>query len=186
MVVGQVVITPGSCATTGRIIGRNLTTGATLWTRTGNWVLQRGDSDTTAGRHVFATDPTGTVVSLDPLTGKTQYSLAGAASVLAVDASQAYGACGTSSVDVCAYDSTAGSLRWQVEPFNSPFPNLAAEAGGVLYLDKGDALDTATGNELTALGGGFPQAATAMAVGDGRVAAVTDPRVIDLYGLPGS
>jgi len=186
MVVGQVVITPGSCATTGSIIARNLTTGATLWTRTGNWVLQRGDSDTTAGRHVFAIDPTGTAVSLDPLTGKTQYSLAGAASVLAVDASQAYGACGTNSVDVCAYDSTTGSQRWQVEPFNSPFPTLAAEAGGVLYLDKGDALDTATGKELTALGGGFPTPATALAVGDGRVAAVTDPRVIDLYGLPGS
>jgi hypothetical protein len=112
------------------IIARNLTTGATLWSQTGNWVLQRGDSDTTAGRHVFAINPSGTVVSLDPLTGKTQYSLAGAASVLAVDASQAYGACGTNSVDVCAYDSTTGSQRWQVEPFNSPFPTPAAEAMG--------------------------------------------------------
>ena len=29
-------------------------------------------------------------------------------------------------------------------------------------------------------------AANALAVGDGRIAVVSDPRVLDLYGLPGS
>lgn len=143
--------------------------------RTGNWVLQRGDCDTTAGRHLFATDPRGTVVSLDPLTGKDQYSLAGAANVLAVDASQAYAACGTNSVDVCAYDSAAAGLRWQIEPFLSPFPSPAAEAGGALCLDRGDALDTVTGKELTAPAGVASRSPTALVVGDGQVAAVTDP-----------
>ena len=54
----------------------------------------------------------------------------------------------------------------------------------MLYLDQGDALDTATGKTLAALWG--PSAATALAVGDGRIAVVTDPRIVDLYGLPGS
>jgi len=51
-------------------------------------------------------------------------------------------------------------------------------------LDEGDALDTATGNTLTSLWG--PAPATALAVGDGRIAVVADARVVDLYGLPGS
>jgi hypothetical protein len=186
-VVDQVVIAPGCTATTGKVIGRSLTTGATLWSRTGNWALQRGDSDTTAGGHVFAINPSGTVVSLDPLTGKTQYLLAGAANVLAVDGSQAYGACGGSgNLQVCAYDSATGGLRWQVQPGLVSEPALAAEGGGVLYLDQGYALDTGTGKTLTALRDPVGSLATKLVVGDGRVAAVVDPRVVDLYGLPGS
>jgi len=187
MVVEQVAISPGCTATSGKVIGRNLTTGAVLWSRTGNWALLRGDSDTTAGRHLFAVNPSGTVVSLDPLTGKTQDSLAGAANVLAVDGSQAYGACGGSgNLQVCAYDSATGSLRWQVQPGLFSEPALAAEADGVLYLDQGFALDTSTGNTLAALWDPGLSLATELVVGDGRVAAVADPRVVALYGLPGS
>jgi outer membrane protein assembly factor BamB len=187
MVVDQVVIAPGPCATTPRIIGRNLTTGATLWQRIGTFTPLRGDSDSTTGRHVFAINPGGTVVSLDPLTGKTQYSLAGAANVLAVDGSQAYGPCGGgSNLQVCAYDSGTGSLKWQAKPEIFSEPTLAAEAGGVLYLAEGYALDTATGKTLTTLWDPFDLLATGLAVGDGRVAAVLDRRVVDLYGLPGS
>jgi hypothetical protein len=56
----------------------------------------------------------------------------------------------------------------------------------VLYLDSGYALDTATGKALTALWDPFISLATKLAVGDGRIAAVIDPRVLDLYGLQGS
>jgi outer membrane protein assembly factor BamB len=186
MVVGQVVISPGTCAQTSRIIGRALTTGATLWQRIGSFTPLRGDSDSTTGRHVFALNPSGTVISLDPLTGKTQYSIAGAVNILAVDGSQAYGACGGGKVQVCAYDSATGTLKWlaNLEIFSEP--TLAAEAGGVLYLADGYALDTTTGKPLAALWDVFNQLSTSLAVGDGRVAAVLDPRVVDLYGLPGS
>lgn len=187
MVVDQVVISPGTCAQTPRITGRNLTTGAVLWQRIGNFTPLRGDSDSTTGRHVFALSPSGTVIGLDPLTGKTLYSLAGAANVLAVDGSRAYGACGGgSNTQVCAYDTATGSLNWQAKPEIFSEPTLAAEAGGVLYLAEGFALDTATGTTLATLWDPFDLLATALAVGDGRVAAVLDKRVADLYGLPGS
>lgn len=142
-----------------------------LWQRIGNFTPLRGDSDSTTGRHVFALSPSGTVISLDPLTGKTQYSLAGAANVLAVDGSQAYGACGGgSNTQVCAYDTATGSLNWQAKPEIFSEPTLAAEAGGVPYLAEGFALDTAAGTALATLWDPFDLLATALAVGDGRVA----------------
>ena len=179
MVVGQVVITPWCTATTGQVIGRNLTTGKVLWSRTGIWVLQRGDSDTAAGHHVFAIDPGGTVVGLDPLTGKTQYTLTGAANVITVDNARAFGDCGTS---VCAYNSATGKLAWSV-PSGAAQPALAAEAGGVLYLDHGTALNAATGQTLGTLWTGT---AASRAIGDGRIAADPTPKNVGLFGLPGS
>lgn len=182
LVDAQVVIAyTCSSANVEKLVGSNLATGARIWHISGNWQLQRGDTDTTAGRHVFVTNPSGSVVSLNPLTGNTQYALAGASDVLAVDASQAYASCGTNGV--CAYDSATGSLRWQE---NTPVsPALAAEAGGVLYVDLGYALNTATGQTLADLWQPYSPA-TALVIGDGRIAAVTDPRIVDLYGLPGS
>ena len=71
-------------------------------------------------------------------------------------------------------------MEW---PARSVAPDGAAEAGGVLYTDQGLALDTSNGKILTALWQGT---AAWLAVGGGRIAAVTDPRIVDLYGLPGS
>jgi hypothetical protein len=75
-----------------------------------------------------------------------------------------------------------GRRLWHTSP--GFVPALAAEAGGVLYLDQGPALNIASGRTLATLWAGLT--ATALAVGDGRIAVVTDPRVLDLYGLPGS
>lgn len=187
-VVGQVVVGPNACTPNETFTGFNLTTGAAMWKLTGNWNLLRGDSDSAAGRHLFATNPSGAVVSLDPQTGQTQYSLTGAASVLAVDGSQAYGACGGgNNTQVCAYDTSTGGLNWQFNPNLGSQAMLAAEAGGVLYLDSGFAVDTTTGKSLATLWSPFARsAATSIAIGDGRVAAVNDSRIIDLYGLAGS
>jgi len=180
LVDAQVVIAY-SCTEAGgeRLVGSKLATGARLWSRSGSWQLQRGDTDTTAGRHVFATSPGGTVVSLNPLTGQTQYSLAQATDVLAVGGPQVYASCG---LGVCAYSTATGSLRWQAQLGLTVA--LAAAAGGVLYTDWGFALDAGNGQTLATLWQDNP--ATWLAVGGGRIAVVTGPRVVDLYGLPGS
>src|SRR5262249_22445081 len=181
LVVAQLVISYGCTQSlTARVTARNIATGALAWSKTGNWVLQRGDIGGTAGHHVYATNPSGTVVSLDPLTGTTQYSLASAADVLAVDATRAYATCG--SLGVCAYSTATGARLWSTQP--GFIPALAAEAGGGLYLDQGRALSAPPRKTLPEPWTFNP--ASALAVGDGRIAVVTDPRVLDLYGLPGS
>jgi hypothetical protein len=182
LVVAQLVISYGCTQSLAvRVTARNIATGALSWSKTGNWVLQRGDIGGTAGHHLYATNPSGTVVSLDPLTGTTQYSLVGAARVLAVDTTRVYATCG--SLGVCAYSTTTGARLWSTQP--GFIPALAAEAGGVLYLDQGNALNAATGKTITVLWNAIDPA-SALAVGDGRIAVITDPRVLDLYGLPGS
>jgi outer membrane protein assembly factor BamB len=185
LVVAQVVVTGGDCnAGTQAIIGHRLSTGAKVWQRAGVWKVQRGDASSSAGRHLFVTNPRGTIVSLNPLTGRTQYALPGATAVLAVGSGQAYAACGS---DVCAYSTSDGSLRWRVTA--GVTPALAAEAGGVLYLDGGVALNTGNGKTLATLWTG--RSASSLAISDGRIAAVTGPppvtktKVIDLYGLQG-
>ena len=108
-----------------------------------------------------------------------------AAKVLAVDTSRVYATCGR--LHVCAYNINTGAREWGSAELNAP-PGLAAEADGVLYLDLGTALNAATGKIITTIWGSAVFAvhpATAFAVGDGRIAVVTDPRVLDLYGLPG-
>jgi len=187
LVVAQVVITGGSTDCTGGappIVARKLASGARVWQRTGAWTVQRGDASSSAGRHVFATNPKGTVVSLNPVTGRTQFALRQATAVLAVGSAQAYAACGS---DVCAYSTSDGSLRWKVSVGFTPA--LAAEADGVLYLDGGLALDTGNGKTLATLWTG--RSALSLAISDGRIAAVTAPqfalsKVIDLYGLKAS
>jgi putative pyrroloquinoline-quinone binding quinoprotein len=186
-VIAKLVVSYDCTEASGQTLAaRRLGTGTTVWSRSGGtWQLQRGDTDTTASRHLYAVNPHGTVVALDPLTGKTLYSLAGASQVLAVDSTRAYAQCdGTD--NVCAYNSTSGRLRWEAHTDGTV--SIAAEAGGVLYLGDGPALNTGTGQMITALWGDLisgPVQASALAVGDGRIAAVTDPRVLDLYGLPG-
>ena len=169
------------------IQARNLATGAVAWSRTGNWTLQRGDSGTT-GKHLYATDPAGTVEDLNPLTGQVQHSLSRADQVLAVDTSRVYASCGSGGKYVCAYNLSTGALEWQDTHLAFDFPTLAAEADGVLYLNIGIAVNAATGKAITTIWGSITlgsQPATALAVGDGRIAVVTDPRIIDLYGLAG-
>ena len=187
LVVGLVVMTYG-CDSQGRsdIQARNLATGALEWSLPVGWTLQRGDLSGAAGKHLYATDPAGTVRGLNPQTGQAEYSLSQAHRVLAVDASRVYAACGPRGFDVCGYNISTGAPEWQVT-YPRPLtvsPTLAAEADGVLYLDTGVALNAATGKVIRRL---WPAIhATALAVGDGRIGVVSEPRVLDLYGLPGS
>lgn len=178
LVIAGLVVTY-DCSGPEALAANHVATGAHAWSRAGNWVLQRGELAGTAGGHLFATNPSGAVVDLNPATGQTRHALQSASTVLAVDGSRAYADCG--SLGVCAYRLTTGAMQWHVLPGSAP--GLAAEAGGVLYLDQGQALNTATGATLTSLWTGT---ASALAIGNGRIAVVTNPRVLDLFGLPGS
>jgi hypothetical protein len=182
LVVAGLVLSTESTDQNGdlELIARQIGTGRTVWTRPGAWGLQRGDTDAASGRHVYATNPAGIVVDLNPRTGQTSYVLPGAAQVLAVGPARVYATCG--SLGVCGYATATGHLLWHASP--GFVPALAAEAGGVLYLDQGLALNVANGRTLATLWTGLT--ATSLVVGDGRIAVVTDPRVLDLYGLPGS
>ena len=42
------------------------------WSLTGNWLLQRGDLNTSDGTHLYVTNPSGTVVDLNPRTGAVE------------------------------------------------------------------------------------------------------------------
>jgi len=157
----------------------NLATGAPLWSLPTGWAPQRGDLAGSAGSHLYATDPSGTVVDLNPKTGQVEYSLSQAVNVLAVDTSRVYATCGSQGQSLCAYNTSTGALDWQKTNLATP-PTSAAEADGVLYLGTGAVLNAATGQRITKIG------ESPVAVGDGRIVAVPDPRVIDLFGLPGS
>jgi hypothetical protein len=168
-----------ACSGGESLTANHLVSGAVAWSRAGAWVLQRGELNASTGGHLYATNPSGAVVDLNPVSGKTRHTLQGATTVLAVDGSRAYADCG--GLGVCAYRIATGGRAWNAQPGSAP--TLAAEAGGVLYLDQGQTLNAATGANLTSLWVGT---ASALAIGDGRIAVVTDPRVLDLYGLPGS
>jgi len=161
------------------LTANHLATGALAWSLHGLWQIQRGNLGGTAGGHLYVTNPAGAVVGLNPATGTTQYTLSAATTVLAVDNAKAYADCG--SLGVCAYSTATGTRLWSAQPGLAP--GLAAEAGGVLYLDQGLALNSSTGQAITSLWNGT---ATALVIGDGRIASVTDPRVLDLFGLHGS
>jgi outer membrane protein assembly factor BamB len=187
LVVGLQVMSYG-CDSEGNptIQASNLATGAVVWSLPGRWTLQRGDLSGSAGRHLYATNPAGTVVSLNPQTGHAQYSLAQAVRVLAVDSSRVYATCGSHGKYLCGYDIGTGALQWRNTQLGGP-ARLAAEADGVLYLDFGDAINAATGQKITTTWNYNFRPVTAIAVGDGRIAVVSkiDPRVLDLFGLPG-
>ena len=187
LVVGRLVMSYG-CDSKGNetIEADNLATGAAVWRLTGSWKLQSGDLNTSNGTHLYVTNPSGTVVDLNPRTGQVAYSLSQAVNVLAVGQFRVYATCGSQGQDICAYNTSTGALEWQNTQFGLGPGALAAEAAGVLYLDSGFALNAGTGQYITTIWqspGNSP--ATALAVGDGRVAVVSEPRILDLYGLRG-
>jgi outer membrane protein assembly factor BamB len=151
--------------------------GSVVWTRTGDWMPQRADSPRLAARHLYAQNPAGATADLNPATGVTRATLSGAGQTLAVDAGRVYATC-ASGTKVCAYHIGDHTLAWSTDGAGP-----IAVAGDVVYLANGEALRAAGGGVVATLWDGDP--ATFLLVGDGRVAAVTDPRILDLYGLKG-
>ena len=180
VVVGQQVVTHTCDPDTGAmsLTAYRLGTGRLSWTRAIDWSIERGDSGAPGARHLLVRDDYGDVADLDPATGVTRYLLAGATSVLAVDASRVYAKCGPASV--CAFALSTGVALWS----RTDSSGLATEAGGVLYLGDGRMLDAATGARLARL---FPTgSASILIVAGGRVGVLTWARTLSLYGLAGS
>ncbi len=151
-----------------------LTTGTTAWTRSGSFTVVRGDTDTSAAHHLYVTTSAG-IVDLNPATGATRYTLSGSSlRPVAVDATNVYVAC---PAGLCAYTRASGAPAWS-RAINGPTATIAV-ANGLIYTPGGDVLRTSNGTVVTTL---WSDPATYVSVGDGRVAAVTDARIIDLYG----
>ena len=187
LVVSLLVMWYG-CDTQGnaKLEASNLATGTVVWSLPTGWTIQRGDLSGSAGTHLYLTNASGTVVDVNPQNGQAQYSLSGAANVVAVDASRVYASCGSQAV--CAYNIGTGALEWQKDGLGFA-PAVPAEADGVLYMDDGKALNAATGQVIgqvwQEIDVYYYQTASAIAIGDGRIAVVANPRVLDLFGLPG-
>jgi outer membrane protein assembly factor BamB len=189
LVVGGLAIVPNQAC--DGFQARNLATGAILWdlhgSGPGGYGFRAGDLSGTAGTHLFAIDSADTTWDVDPQTGQVEYSLGQSpAHVQAVDQSRVYTTCASGGTAVCAYNKDTGALGWQVSKNQTIWP-IAAEADGVLYLGTGQALNAATGRVIKTLWSfsGSSRPPNALAVGNGRIAVVTEPRILDLYGLPG-
>jgi outer membrane protein assembly factor BamB len=169
------------------LVAARLLDGAVVWRKAGDFAVTRGDRPGLDSTHVFTNS-----VALDPTTGATRYPMAGATRVDAVGTNRVFGACGTV---VCAFDKATGSRAWtstiapSVDRSESPsgieFFVRAAVASTLLYLPTGQVLNTGTGRVVTRLWTGQ---ARSMSVGNGYVVAVLEssPRVMDVFGLPGT
>jgi PQQ-like domain len=183
--VGPAVVVGGyvvfvSCGDAGQssdaLTAVSLTTGQSAWTEAGDWKVLAGDRSTSAGTHVFASQG-GTVYDVNPATGARMYSLTGATSVLAVGSGDVYA---STASGLAAYRLSNGSQAWTATGQGQ----VAVVAGGLIYAAVGDVLNASTGAFVTQLWAGTTPA-TQIVVGEGRVAAITEPRVLDLYGLAG-
>ncbi|HEY2793640.1 MAG TPA: PQQ-binding-like beta-propeller repeat protein, partial [Micromonosporaceae bacterium] len=167
---------------TNKLTAAKLSTGAVVWSRAGLWTVERGDSDTTSAHHLYATPASGVVTDLNPATGATRFTLAGATRTLAVDATQVYAAC---SAGLCAYNRGTGAPTWSESTaggWTVDTKNIAI-GGAVLYGANGTVLNASTGAFLAVLS---DQNSGTVVVGDGRLAYTNNERIIDLFGLAGS
>lgn len=169
------------------LVAARLLDGAVIWRKTGDFAVTRGDRPGSDSTHVFTNS-----VAIDSDTGATRYTLAGATRVDAVGTNRVFGACG---IVVCAFDKATGARAWTSTiaasvdtidfPSGADFNVRAAVAATLLYLPTGQVLNTGTGKVVTRLWTGQ---ALSMSVGDGYVLAVlkSSPRVLDVFGLPGT
>jgi PQQ-like domain len=183
----QVIFTRCDSSGKQQMVADALATGKRAWQDAGNWTVQKGDFSQDRGNNLLATEPTGTVVDVDPANGKVLRRLTGAGTVLADDGIRAYtscasGAAGGNKTSLCGYALSSGQQQWKSD--SHPTVKLAAEAGGVLYLDDGTMLNAASG---TTLGTAFTPPSSGLSgisVGEGRLNIVT-PTTSQLYGLSG-
>ena len=118
------------------------------------------------------------------MSGATRYTIPGATvNALAVDSLRLFTSCGgTPSAGICTYNRATGAKMWSVA---TPASEAISVANGVVYTTDGRALRATDGTELAEFYYGYGNG-TQVSVGDGYAAFQTDPRIIDIYGAPGS
>ena len=138
VVVGQQVISYGCDKHSNAAMQAfNLASGKMAWSLS-RWTFQSGDLSGATGKHLYAKSPTGTVDGLNPLTGKVEYPLKRAVTVLAVDLSRVYATCGSGGKFVCAYNISTGAQEWQIESDGE----LVNPESGKCLADPGSATGT--------------------------------------------
>lgn len=173
------------------LVGADLRTGAHTWEGGPVDYLYAGDRSGAGAQHLYTSNyGDDFITDIDPATGKVQGQLAGATGtgvstgILAVAGTRVFTTC---SAGVCAYTESTHALSWSI----ASSAHLAAAANGVLYLSDGLVVDAYHGRLIRVLFSGQP--ASALAVGDGRVAEVparsaeaytTPTKTLHLFSLP--
>lgn len=161
------------------LVAARLSDGAIVWRKTGDVRVERGDRVGSGSTHLFTA-----TTAINPATGATRYTAPGVTRIDAVGTNRVFGVCGTV---VCSFDKTTGARVWTstIAASTEADPARAAVAATLLYLPTGEVLNSVTGALVTKLWNGQAQA---FSVGDGYVAEIPSgsPRLLDVYGLPGS
>ena len=134
-------------------------------------------TDAATASDLYVRNSHGYLTDLVPATGVIKGTFSGAKDLLAVGRSRIFATC-KGGAAVCAYSRSSRALVWTVST-TLAYP-LAALAGTILYLDNGIVLRSDTGARLRTLWTGN---ATAIVVGDGRVAVTTRLRILDIFSL---
>lgn len=155
-----------------------LATGSVAWSLTVDaTTVIRGDTDAVATGHQLYLDGPSGIIDVNPKTGATKFTMAGATSIDAVSSTMVFGTCGS---NLCAFNIAFGSPAWSVP--NPSSGNISAWADGLLYMSDGSTINDTNGAVLTRT-----RISGVVVVGDGYVVVGgSGSRVVDIYGLPGS
>jgi outer membrane protein assembly factor BamB len=170
-------------ANVARLEAHNLTTGAVVWARSGDWQVYRGDTDAASGHDVYVANPAGRLVDLNPLTGAPRWSLPNANGVEAVARSYLYTYCATDTL--CALSRATGATVW-TQAVN---PGPVAVANGLVLI--GGAWDSpllakdGSPVSIGLAGAAWTDDQSTVAVANGRVI-TSSRRIVDVYQVPGA
>lgn len=191
VVVGGVILVQGCDASNNAVLeGHALATGAIVWTRLGEYDVQRGTSAGAAGHDAYVwNEVSGALTDVNPATGAIRWARTGRGSALAVDNLHVYTDCAVQML--CALKPSTGAVQWEVFESGISDDSTVAVAGGAVFpgtafgtvvkASDGSAVPDRFGEPLAI----WDTAVDALAVSGGRVV-VAAGRVIDVYKVPGA